>query len=700
MKGVEALSASGTLKIGENDAEIPNPLALARFTEASSESKLLEWVPGIPDARETEKLQGPSDVNGSFIAPMQRFADVGQNFGFFAAHPDPDGVFRKQPLFFRHRPPEPEMDGARCTACNRRMLTPEKLAALGDAGVCSVPCRQACPECFIHAFYVPSLALSAVRQRMATTPVLLRDTDYPYMQAIRAVALLDSEPTPADHKPKVIPTDNSGNLQLNYYGHWRTDGKPLFPMLSVADIVANSFDKSVVKGKTVIFAVTALGTYDQRSTPYDPFVPGVVIHATAIQNMVQGDFLQRPWRVVLYELIFMLVVGLFLGLVLPRLSVPVGLALFMVLLGAYWLVDADYLFVQGYWIHLVFPYVQLLGTLILIQAHGYLTVGREKAAMRKAFGACLDPGLVDEIATHPDSLKKLKGDEREATCMFSDIRGFTTLSENLTPEELTIFLNDYFTPQAAAIMQHKGYLDKYIGDAIMALFGAPQAFADHAASACYAALDMMEQLRAFKKWVVADPKWAAFCQRLLGKQMDPAAFDIGIGLNSGLMRVGYMGSSQRTNYSALGDAVNLASRLEGQTKEYGVHVIISESTWRAAQGKVQARLLDSIRVKGKKEPVRIYELVGRGDPSPATASFIKTFETGIRLFQQRQFQEAIPHFAQALREKPLTPEQEEDLRRKGKPRDLISTEYLARCEMYLGTPPPPDWDGVVTKTTK
>ncbi|MEW5847212.1 MAG: CHASE2 domain-containing protein [Myxococcota bacterium] len=699
--GVKALVDAKAATMTETGLDVADPATLVPLFQKNADTRLVEWLPGAKEKRETELKPGVTVIKGDFIAPLDRFAEVGQNFGFYSAEPEVDGVFRKQPLFYRHWAPAPDEDASACTACNRAKLTPEKFEALEKPEVCSEVCRQECADCFIRAYYLPSLPLALVQQRFATTPVIIRDQNYQWLQSFSQVTLLPSDPVPVGRAPLVIPTDPSGKLQLNYYGPWRDPDtqKPLFPTLSVADIVEGKFDPKVVKGKAVLFAVTAIGTYDQRSTPFDPFVPGVAIHATAAQNMSDGRFLSRPQEIVMGEIAFVLIMGLLLGLLLHRLSVLVSFLVVAALFLVYGAASVGALS-KGYWVHSFWAHLQLAFTWAAVVAHGYLTVGKEKAAMRKAFGATLDPVLVDELAKDPDAIKSLKGDEREATCMFSDIRGFTTLSENLTPEELTIFLNDYFTPQAAAIMHHKGYLDKYIGDAIMALFGAPHAFEDHAVSGCYAALDMMEQLHTFKKWVVSDPKWAAFCQRLTSKHMDPAAFDIGIGLNSGLMRVGFMGSSQRTNYSALGDAVNLASRLEGQTKEYGVHVIISENTYAAAKGKIHARLLDAIRVKGKKEPVRIYELIGKGDAPPEWAQFIQTFHTGIELFQGRRFADAIPYFAQALREKPLDPAYEAELQKKGKPRDLISAEYISRCMMYQENPPPPDWDGVVTKTTK
>ncbi len=700
MGGARELQAEKAVTVTEQGVRVEDLAALKASRTVGPNTVMVEWLPGTADQKEKELLLG-ADVVSSLVTPLPKFADVGQVFGFYAAAPDADGVFRSQPLVYRYRPNVPVEDAAACTACNRRMLTPEKLEAMDDQSKCSEPCRASCANCLIHAFYLQSLALSLVQQKFQMTPVLVRNTDILHMQAIREVALLPQEATAKDKAaPHHISTTPEGRLLLNWYGHYERDGKTLFPVISAADVVNNTFDKALVKDKAVIFAVTAMGTYDQRTTPYDAFVPGVIIHATTAQNMLDGKFLRRPEVNVAYEALFILIMALLFGLVLHRLSAFATVAVTVVLAVTYWFVDQYLFFSQGIWVQLFFPMTQLASTAFLILAYGYLTVGREKQAMRRAFAACLDPHLVEELASDPETLTKLKGDEREASCMFSDIRGFTTLSENLTPQELTVFLNDYFTREADAIMKHQGYLDKYIGDAIMALFGAPKSFPDHAVKGCHAALDMMDELKAFKKWVITDPKWSAFCARLISKHMDPASFDIGIGLNTGLMRVGYMGSAQRTNYSALGDAVNLASRLEGQTKEYGVHIILGETTMAAAKGQVAARLLDSIRVKGKKEPVRIYELIGMGDPTPPWGQFIKTFETGIELYLERRFADAIPYFAQALREKPLDADYEEELKKKGKPRDLISAEYISRCMEYQQNPPPPDWDGVVTKTTK
>jgi adenylate cyclase len=254
--------------------------------------------------------------------------------------------------------------------------------------------------------------------------------------------------------------------------------------------------------------------------------------------------------------------------------------------------------------------------------------------------------------------------------LFSDIRGFTSLSENMAPERLMGFINEYLTPMTRIVFDEKGTLDKYIGDAVMAFWNAPVDQPDHALRACRAAVKMIEQLERLKQG------WRAAGYPEL---------DIGIGINTGAMVVGNMGSDVRVDYTVLGDAVNLGSRLEGTNKEYETRIVISESTWAAVKDQVVARRLGAVRVKGRREPVRIYELRGLGAPTSADAPGLDAFERALRCWEARQFDAAPQAFSEVLA---VWPD------------DRPTRLYLEALDAFADSPPPASWDGVITMTTK
>jgi adenylate cyclase len=395
---------------------------------------------------------------------------------------------------------------------------------------------------------------------------------------------------PADEGRTVhLPVDQKGRLQVNFLGPSRPfslDDAPeqrgVFPHISLVDIARGNFDKEAVKGKIVIVAVTAIGTFDQRVTPFTPIAPGVEVHAAAIQSMVTGDALLRNRDFMLIEMLVAIILALLLGVLYRAVGLLWGVIVTLGFCGI-WAGAVYVLFLSHNWFHQIPIQGQIILTWAGITLYGYLTEGREKAQLKKEFSTVLAPTVVDQLLKNP-ALAGLGGDERELTVMFSDIRGFTSMSEKMTPEGLTQFLNEYLTPMTDILIQRQGTLDKYMGDAIMAFWGAPIAQADHAARACLAALDMMDKLHQLQA------KWH--------KEGKPE-IDIGIGLNTGLMRVGFMGSERMRNYTLLGDNVNLGSRLEGINKSYKTNIIVSEFTYEAAKDAVYGRVIDAVRVKGK-----------------------------------------------------------------------------------------------------
>lgn len=569
-------------------------------------------------------LRSVVSADGELIIPLDPFLADASYIGFFTADPDYDGVARRLPLVYR----------------------------FGDA-------------------FLPSMSLMAAALHFGATPLLVAD---PVFRDGLSKIVFAAE----GGKVVEVPVDATGALRINYYGPSNPPSEALperdrgvFHRLSLVDIENDRFDKSLVKGKVVVVAVTAIGTYDQRVTPFSPTAPGTETHVAAIQNMLSGQALDRPWLHVQIEMVLALLLAAFLGLVVPRLNVAAGIGVVVGLMAAWGVVDQLALFRANLWFFQLPLQAQMALTWGSITAWGYLTEGRDKARLKKEFSTVLNPNVVEELLQNPQ-LAGLGGAERDLTVMFSDIRGFTTMSEKLSPEGLTKFLNEYLTPMTDIVIQTDGTLDKYIGDALMAFWGAPVDRPDHAARAALAAVEMIETLETKLK-----PKW-----RSEGKP----DIEIGIGLNSGLMRVGFMGSERMRSYTVLGDNVNLGSRLEGTNKNYGTYIIASGSTYDAAKHAVHGRELDAVRVKGKKEPVKIYEILGRGPAPSHTAQWVAKFEEGLTLYKAKKFDAAEATFRTVI------------TMRGGK--DAPSDVYLERCDHFRHEPPPADWDGVYEFKTK
>ncbi len=466
-----------------------------------------------------------------------------------------------------------------------------------------------------------------------------------------------------------IPTNDRGRLLINFQGPAHT-----FPHYSAIDILKGKIPKEKLEGRVALIGATATGVYDLRVTPYDENFPGVEIHANIIDNILNQDFISRPFWAGMVEVIVILFIGVIFGYSLTRLDALWGATLAVVMIIGYYMLDRLFFFANGYWISTILPLTQILVTFILCYMYRYMVEEKEKRATRRAFSQYLNPEVVDSIMSDYDNLK-LGGQEREMTVMFSDVRGFTTLSETLSPADLGEVMNLYFTPATDILIQNRGTLDKYIGDAMMAFWGAPQDQPDHAILACRAGLQMIANLTLIR-------------QTLKERYPDNTVlhkFDVGLGVNSGLMWVGNMGSDKRFNYTMLGDGVNLGSRLEGTNKVYGTRSIISEYTHELVKGHFLCRRMDLIRVKGKTKPVGIYELIADGKGTPEQQEIVRRFEEGFEAYLARNFQQALTLF-QALAEE--------------YPGDGPTALFVTRSRQYLETPPDESWDGSFTMTTK
>jgi adenylate cyclase len=332
-------------------------------------------------------------------------------------------------------------------------------------------------------------------------------------------------------------------------------------------------------------------------------------------------------------------------------------------------IDQIYFFQNGLVIAIIFPVFLIGGLYVSLTFYKYFTEERGKKELKQTFQKYVSPAVVDEILADPGNIE-LGGKKLRLTVFFSDVRGFTTISEKLDPRALSDLLNSYLTPMTELVFQNRGTLDKYMGDAIMAFFGAPIQYPDHAKFACRCALQSLEKLKELQ-------------ERL--KAQGLPIIDIGIGLNTGDMSVGNMGSETVRSYTVMGDAVNLGSRLEGINKEYGTRIIISEFTYAEVKDSFVCREIDWVRVKGKVLPVKIYELMSEKPLDAEMQTMLEHFQTGYELYHQRQFEKALHEFNTALMHNPEDP---------------VSKLYLERCEDFIAEPPPENWDGVFVMKTK
>jgi adenylate cyclase len=465
-----------------------------------------------------------------------------------------------------------------------------------------------------------------------------------------------------------IRPDDLGRILINYQGPWGT-----FPHYSIADVIAGKIAPPTFQDKIVLVGATATGIGDLRPTPFGGAnYPGIEIHANVIDNILNQGFLKRGPKQALTDALLILFFGIPLGIWMALVS-PRWMWFGFGLLAP--LAALDYLaFLRGSWLNFTVPAMTLTGNVILVSLYRVLIEEREKRRVRGAFGQYLSPEVIRRLLVSPQLVQPKKTD---ITVMFSDIRGFTTISEKLDAQDLALFLNQYLSDMTRIVFAYQGTLDKYIGDAVMAFWGAPYEEPGHAARACDTALDMMKRVQEMQK------KWEAEGKPHL---------DIGIGLNTGVASVGNMGSILRYGYTALGDAVNLSSRLEGLNKEYGTHILANETTQRSAKDAgFVFRELDLIRVKGKLQPVTIYELIGRNaEPGQGAAAQdwharLELFARARVLYQNRQWEAAQRSFENIIVQWPD---------------DGPSRAYWKRCQEYLFEEPPSGWDGVFTMTHK
>lgn len=460
-----------------------------------------------------------------------------------------------------------------------------------------------------------------------------------------------------------LPVNRHGQMLINFRGPGRT-----VRHIPAADVLAGRVDPATFRDALVIVGVTAVGAGDVVAAPFDPVFPGAEVHASVLDNILRRDFVREPtWAGP--DVAAILALSLLLGVLLLYTSGVTAALLALGVFGA-WVLASQWLFVRdGLVLGLAYPALAVGVTYTAVSVQQYLTVDREKRRTRRMLDLYLSPALSRFLSDHPEMLQ-LGGEKSERTVLFSDVKGFTTISERLPPEELVELLNIYLGEMTDVVFAHDGMLDKYVGDAVMAVWGAPVPQDDHAVRACRAALEMIERLEQLNATLV-ERGWPAL--------------HIRIGLNSGPMVFGNMGSKGHLSLTVIGDNVNLGSRLEGVNKVYGTTIIASETTIAAAGDAVVCRELDRVRVKGKDEAARIYEILGPPTSAEDWAPLLADFRAGLAAYRARDFAAAIAAFERVL-----------DTR----PNDHPSALYIRRARAYLASPPPADWDAVVTLEEK
>jgi adenylate cyclase len=471
---------------------------------------------------------------------------------------------------------------------------------------------------------------------------------------------------------KTIPVDNSVRALVPFRGPQGS-----FTYVSATDVIRGVAEEATLRDKIVLVGTTAKGLLDLRATPVAPDFPGVEVHANLVSGILgppgEGgaatNLKNNPAYTLGGEFVLLLASGLVRALVLPALSPVVAALTSLALLAG--IVGTN--LAIWHWGNLVFPLasglVMVLVLFLFNMSYGYLVEERGKRKLAGQFSQYIPPELVAELSENPEAMA-IGSENKELTVLFSDVRSFTTISESLDPEELSQLMNEYLTPMTEIIFRHRGTIDKYMGDAIMAFWGAPLDDPEHARHALTAAVAMLEELEEIKR-------------RFAAKGWPP--IQIGVGLNTGNMSVGNMGSQFRRAYTVMGDAVNLGSRLEGLTKTYGVQMIVSETT-AGAVPEYAYRELDRVRVKGKDKPVTIYEPLGlKEQVSSEIRKEIKLYREALKLYRAENWDMAELQFLNLS---------------EAHPEHKLYQEYVHRIGVFRKSPPDTGWDGVFTHETK
>jgi adenylate cyclase len=459
-----------------------------------------------------------------------------------------------------------------------------------------------------------------------------------------------------------IPVGENYSMWINFTG---PPGG--YPRYSFIDVVNGRIPAEQLKGKVLFVGATALGIYDMRVTPFHGNTPGVEIHATVADNIISGRFIRQGGLEALLDMFFIVLMGTLAYLLTIRLRLYGAIPATTFLMAGYtWF--ANNMFGAGHWINIIYPTLSAILALLVGGSFRYLVLERSAREMRSMFSSYLSPKLVARLEKDPEAAK-IGGDNKVVTVLFTDIKSFTTFSEKHPPQVVVSRLNEYLGAMVQVIEKHDGTIDKFIGDAIMAYWGAPLSQPDHAKLAVECLLAMARRLDELRS------KWESE-----GKE----PFSIRGGIQSGEVVAGNVGfAGKKMEYTVIGDTVNLASRLEGTAKYYGVNYLVGENTYQLTQTSCRYRELDKIRVVGKLLPVTIYE--PQAGSNELSAAQLDRFHSALTLYRARKWQEAKATFDELLKELPD---------------DKPCKIYVERCAFFVENPPPADWDGVFNRAEK
>lgn len=544
-----------------------------------------------------------------------------------------------------------------------------------------------------HYLTYPSIALS----------MLFVANDYNRIDAVDFVSgqkglLLYHKDARDDDKDRMfIPLDFKGDVRINYLsfgGPWKAGdvygSDYFFKYVSMADVLYNTFEPGTFKDKYVLIGSTDPTLSDLVGSPFKAAFPGLEVHATMLENLLSQDYLiNLEYKQTWYVFLGLAVGGALLSLVVAyAISWVSGIIILALLVG---------LPVFNYWqfaelniaVEFFYPWIciGIIGSVVILV--NFFVEGREKRFLNATFKHYLSPDLIEQMISS-GTQPRLGGQEGLLTAYFTDIAGFSTISEVLgSPVRLVELLNEYLTGMTDILLEHDGTLDKYEGDAIIAFFGAPMPLENHALSACRSAVAMQRKLGELReKWMSEGDRWPKIVHEMRMR----------IGINSGMLVTGNMGSALRMNYTMMGDAVNLAARLESGSKQYGVFVLCSQDTMNLVEGAFVARSIDIIRVVGKSEPVEIFEIiVEKDDANETLISLVEKFSAARQAYLKMDWDQAIALFEECLPLEPHHPDRAPGCK------TTPSHVFIERCHQYKQTPPVTEdgaWDGVYTATEK
>jgi len=475
---------------------------------------------------------------------------------------------------------------------------------------------------------------------------------------------------------RTIPVDDQGRIPVNYFGSFKTF--TYIPYLYCFD--PEMLDPSYWEGKVAIVGSSLAGLGDLKSTSVQKSFPGPEIHANVIHSILQNDFV-RPVSDS-RNLLAMIILSCVLGLVCGIPGKPFWGFGLLIATAAVWVIYATSQFMsEGIMWDVIRPMVSLAMTQLSVFSFTFLVMDRDKRFLRDTFGTYISPELIEQMVDDKEE-PRLGGDEAFHTAFFTDVQDFSTISEQLTATDLVELLNVYLTDMTTILLDNKGTLDKYIGDAIVAFFGAPVPLEDHAFRACKTALEIQERLEVLRgKWISEGERWPEIVRSMQNR----------IGIHSGPMVTGNMGSEQRMNYTMMGDSVNLAARLESSCRYYGIYTQITEDTYSEVKDKVVVREMDRIIVKGKNEPVTTFELISLSGQQPESMNeLLPGFQEALGLYRKREWKKAGSLFSNLEEHEIMVPGRNTNPCR----------VYSERCDLYEQDPPSEDWDGVTALTSK